>query len=364
MNVQFYTIGPSPHLVEVLDALHRRPSVELEVVYECEHLPGRDWEPAFGEAPCVCLDSRDLFGRGQLWDSEILRVAETGAPDVAVVSTSYASLNTYAIIWRLCRDDIPFVFWAERLSPLSPWWVDRARHLPVQWILSRASGFVGSTQATVNFYDEAFQFEGPMCSVPYHRDLTAFLDLPVLEAPPREGLRFLIVSSLTEGKAVDVVLRALQNVSPSVDLQILGDGPQRERLEREAEHCGLHEVEFLGTVPYEQVPAVVGQAHVVLFPSRHDGFGMVTMEALAAGVPVVASDQVMSALEYIESGYNGWITSVDDVDAWRNAIQYIVDRRDQLPEWSAAARDTVVTMYDVDEDVEALVSFLHAVAED
>lgn len=362
MNVQFYTIGPSPHLVEVFNTLHRRPSVELNVVYECEHLPGRDWEPAFGEAPHVCLESRDVFGRGQLWDSEILRVVGTGTPDVAVVSTSYASLNTYAIIWRLCRDAVPFVFWAERFSPLSPWLVDWARRLPVQWILNRASGFVGSTQATVEFYDETFQFEGPMCSVPYHRDLTAFFDLPVLRTPP-ERLRFLIVSSLTEGKAVDVVLHALRNVSPPVDLQILGEGPERERLEREAEHCGPHAVEFLGTVPYEQVPEVVGQAHVVLFPSRHDGFGMVTMEALAAGVPVVASDQVMSALEYIEPDRNGWIVPVDDVDAWRDAIQWVVDHRDRLPEWSAAARDTVITTYDVDEDVEALASFLRAIAE-
>jgi len=363
MNVQLYTIGPSPHLVEVLDALDRRPSVNLEVVYEREQLPGRDWTPAFGKAPYVCLESRDLLGWGQFWDSEIVRIASRGTLDVAIVSTSYASLNTYAVIWRLRRTGVPFVFWAERTSPLSSWLVDRVRRFPIQWILNRAAGFVGSTQATVAFYEKAFHFDGPMCSVPYHRDLDPFRTLPCLmEAPER--VRFLIVSSLTRAKGIEVVLRALEGVSEPVELQILGEGPERARLERHARRCDPHHIEFLGTVPYEEVPRVMADAHVVLFPSRHDGFGMVTMEALAAGRPVVASNEVMSALEFVEPGRNGWIVPVDDVGAWREAIQRILERRTQLPAWSSAARATVRNSYDVDEDAATLEALLRTVAGD
>ncbi len=361
MKVQFYTLAPSPHLVGVLDALHEVPSVDLEVVYERKELPERDWGIHAGQAPARFLESTDLVGWGQLWDARAAQIARRSQADIAIVSTSYASLNTYAIIWALRRRDVPFVFWCERFSRLSNWFVDRMRRVPIQWILNRAAAFIGSTRATVDFYTREFTFEGPTLSVPYHRDLRSFLELPLLDRPP-DPVRFIVIGSLVRGKGIDVVLKALAQIEEFAELYIVGDGPERERLEHLAEQCQHQAIHFKGAVPYGDVPTMVRKAHVLLFPSRHDGFGMATMEALAGGRPVVASDCVMSALEFVESGTNGWIVPVDDVEAWKAMIRRIVrEKRACLPCLSRAARTTVESSYDVIADVNRLVEFLETV---
>lgn len=362
MNVDFYTIAPSPHLVEVLDALHERPSVDLRVVYEQKSLSEREWGTPHGQARSVFLESRDLIGWGQRWDREIVRVMSSENPDVVIVSTSYASLNTYALIHILKRQEVPFVLWSERLSRLSGWFVDRVRRIPVQWILDRASGFVGPTQSTVDFFNDQFRFEGSSLAVPYHRDLSPFLEHPLLREAP-ERVQFLIVGGLIPRKGVDTVLRALENVDSPTDLTILGEGPEKKRLIRLAERQEIHDIEFLGAVPYDRVPKHMKDAHVLLFPSRHDGFGMVTMEALASGRPVVASDCVMSAHEFIRPDENGWIVPVDDIEAWSSAIQQVLRDRKSLPRMSRAARATVRCEYDLAQDAANLETFLKEVVD-
>jgi glycosyltransferase involved in cell wall biosynthesis len=114
-------------------------------------------------------------------------------------------------------------------------------------------------------------------------------------------------------------------------------------------------------VSYDRVPALMQEAEVLLFPSRHDGFGMVTMEALAAGRPVVASRAVMSARQYVRPGVNGWLLPVESPSAWGQQIETILDARERLPRWGRAARDTVCTDYSVEDDVTRLVHFLERI---
>jgi glycosyltransferase involved in cell wall biosynthesis len=197
--------------------------------------------------------------------------------------------------------------------------------------------------------------------MPYHRNLAPFLEVPVQTKPPGT-VRFLIVAGLTTGKGVDTALRALAVVEPSAELVVVGDGPERESLEALADACRPHHrVQFRGTVSYEAVPCLMATADVLLFPSRHDGFGMVTMESLAAGRPVLASEAVMSAREYVRPGTNGWLLPVDDVPAWARRMESTIKNCDQLPAWSRAARETVCSRYRVENDVARLVDLLHDV---
>lgn len=359
MDIQFFTLAPSPHLVGVLDELHCRPSVNLRVVYERKWLDERSWGLHSGEAPHIYLGSWDVTGYGQHISPKLRSTVREETPDVAIVNTSYVSLNTYAVIHLLRRRDIPFVFWAERVSRLSSSLVRWARSPFLRWILRRAAGFVGPTEATVQFYRSTFGYEGPATWVPYHRDLTPFLGLSSATNPDGR-VCFLVLGSLTYGKGIDTVVRSMANVEHPSDMLVVGDGPKREALERLAEaHCTHHRIRFLGRVSYDRVPALLQKAEVLLFPSRHDGFGMVTMEALAAGRPVVASRAVMSARQYVRPGKNGWLLPVEDSLAWREQIEAILEARGRLSQWGRAARDTIYSHYRVEEDVSRLLRFLN-----
>ncbi|WP_263841241.1 glycosyltransferase [Salinibacter sp.] len=360
MTVQFYTLAPSPHLVEGLNALHRRPEIDLHVVYEKKRLDERDWGLHPGRAPHTYLGSWDVVGSGQHISPKVWSVVGEEAPDIAIVNTSYVSPNTYALIILLRRRKVPFVFWAERVSPISGGLVKSLRRPALRWILKRASGFVGPTQDTLRFYRSAFGYEGPATWMPYHRDLSPFLSLDPVDAPPSR-VCFLVLGALTHGKGIDTVLRALKRVEQPAEMIVVGEGPRRQLLETLAKACRpRHRVTFRGAVPYGQVPEIMAEANVLLFPSRHDGFGMVTMEALAAGRPVVASNAVMSAREYIRPGKNGWLLPVNDVSAWADRMESILKEPERLPVWAAAARETIRTDYCVEEDVARLVHFLRA----
>ncbi|WP_158705048.1 glycosyltransferase [Salinibacter altiplanensis] len=358
MDVQFYTLAPSPHLVGVLNALSRHPEVDLHVAYEKKWLGERSWGLHPGTAPHTYLGSWDVTGKGQHVSPRLRSMIQEGAPDLAVVNTSYVSPNTYALISLLQRRKVPFIFWAERVSRISSIWVQWLRRPFLQWVLRRASGFVGPTRDTIRFYRSACDYDGPATWVPYHRDLDPFLEVSRPEASSGR-LCFLVLGSLTHGKGIDTVLRALAQVERPAEMLVVGDGPRRYALEEMAAACRpRHRVTFRGTIPYEQVPGVMEEADVLLFPSRHDGFGMVTMEAFAAARPVAASKAVMSAREYIRPGENGWLLPVDDVSAWARRMEAILETEDSLPEWGRAARATIQSDYCVEEDVDRLVRFL------
>jgi glycosyltransferase involved in cell wall biosynthesis len=70
---------------------------------------------------------------------------------------------------------------------------------------------------------------------------------------------------------------------------VVGDGPERAALERQAERLGIAQfVRFVGAVEPGEVARFLGRADVMLFPAREEGFGLAAAEALMAGVPVVA----------------------------------------------------------------------------
>lgn len=136
---------------------------------------------------------------------------------------------------------------------------------------------------------------------------------------PQEGL-LVCIGRLADKKGVDVLVDALARIGDA-RLDVLGDGPERQALEARALAAGVGDrVRFLGRVPKSEVLAALARAQIVVIPSRigadgdMEGTPVVLCEAMAAGVPVVASD-VGGLGECIEDGVDGLLVAPDDVDA-------------------------------------------------
>lgn len=105
----------------------------------------------------------------------------------------------------------------------------------------------------------------------------------------RGGRGIVFVGRLTAQKRVDLLLRAMGALPPGLLLTVVGDGPERRRLERLAGNLGLGpRVRFVGAVEPERVLAHLADADLFVVPARQEGFGLAAIEALLAGVPVVA----------------------------------------------------------------------------
>lgn len=148
---------------------------------------------------------------------------------------------------------------------------------------------------------------------------------PSLEAiaarPPLVGA----VGRLSAEKGMDVLLRAFARMrTPDARLMIGGDGPERGRLQRLADRLGCAaRVEFLGRTPGPG--AVFGRARVAAIPSYTEAFGMTTVEALAHGLPVVATD-CDGPREILEENRYGRLVPVGDAEALAAALDEALAR--------------------------------------
>ena len=142
------------------------------------------------------------------------------------------------------------------------------------------------------------------------------------------------VSSLTPEKGVDVLLRAMSLLVdrfPKLQLYVVGDGPLRSQLEREARDRAIDaRVCFAGIDP--EVHPWLSSTDVFVLPSRSEGMGRVLQEAMASGVAVVAS-RVGGIPELVRDGVSGLLVDPDDPAALAEAIGDLLDddaRRRQL----------------------------------
>ena len=99
-----------------------------------------------------------------------------------------------------------------------------------------------------------------------------------------------------------------------VRLRIVGEGELRDAV---AQTLGpvSERVEFVGFKDWHELPGEYARADVLCVPSRYDGWGLVVPEGLASGLPVIATDRMGAALEFIETGRNGWLIRAGDEEA-------------------------------------------------
>jgi glycosyltransferase involved in cell wall biosynthesis len=160
------------------------------------------------------------------------------------------------------------------------------------------------------------------------------LDLIRSVSKEKEPLKVLYVGRLIEHKHVDWLLTAMKTVLtsyPKASLHVIGDGPQRDFLESFAHELGITSaVHFYGTLSNRlEVVEHMKSASVFVLPSTREGFSMVTLEAMAAGTPVVVMKAPLNAtLDYVKDGQNGLVVEPDKPDAIANAIALLFEDSD------------------------------------
>jgi glycosyltransferase involved in cell wall biosynthesis len=180
---------------------------------------------------------------------------------------------------------------------------------------------------------------------------TAALAAAVGERSPEDGL-LVFVGRLAEKKGVDVLVEAVAQLSEA-RLEIVGDGPDRAALERLTIRLGVADrVRFRGKLPKADVLGVLARASVAVIPSRvaadgdMEGTPVVLCEAMAAGVPVVASD--LGGLgECIHHGIDGFLVPPGDVDALAATLRKMLSGGVDLDALGRAGAETARRSLDI-----------------
>lgn len=168
----------------------------------------------------------------------------------------------------------------------------------------------------------------------------------------REGApaRILAAGRLHSKKGFDVLIQAVGKLRAwdlDVVCEIAGEGDERGRLEALIEALDLSAcVKLVGWT--DDVGGFLATGDIFAFPSHQEGFPLTLLEAMAAGLPVVASE-IDGPVEILKDGVNGRLVPGDDPDRLAEALGELVSDHDGARRLGAAARELVLTEYGPDQ---------------
>ena len=173
----------------------------------------------------------------------------------------------------------------------------------------------------------------------------------------------LYVGRLTKEKNLGFLLESfaqIRKVKASVHLFIVGDGPERNRLEALSKVLGVHEeIRFLGWRTESEVASLYKQADVFVFPSITEVNPLCLIEAMASRVPIVAIDSY-SSRQIVQHGENAILTELDR-DVFSSAILDLLDDSDKRTKMGLIGREMSYE-YTVSRQAERLLSIYQSIA--
>lgn len=150
-------------------------------------------------------------------------------------------------------------------------------------------------------------------------------NLPALHRRATSEIVIGTAGRLVELKGIEYLVRAaaaLRSEFPALRVEIAGSGPQREKLEEAVVRVGLKEqVRFLGWI--DDISSVLPRWDVFVMPSLEEGFPIAALDAMAAGLPVVATS-VGGVPELLEDGKSGWLVPSRDVEALASRLHLLI----------------------------------------
>jgi len=159
-------------------------------------------------------------------------------------------------------------------------------------------------------------------TIPSGIDLTPFREASPAEYLPGERPRVVMIGRLADGKGFDVLLNAANDIRSEASICIVGDGPLYDTLESEITARGLSDRIFL-TGYRDDVPRVLAASDVLVLPSFREGTPRVITEAMASGLPVVATD-IAGIPEQVDHGESGYLIPTGDADVLADRLNELL----------------------------------------
>lgn len=336
-KVAFVTIVPSPYQRDLFAALAKRSEIDLNVYYMEPSSPDSPW-------PAVELEGYEHLLPGFWLPLGPMRAhLNWPLPDLAeadfVVLSSYTSLTGQWLMRSRLKNSPPWIFWGER--PRAHVGAKAFVQGSLMRPISEAAAIVGIGKAAQSIYQNQFPDQQTF-NIPYHCNLREFHRI---KRPARsEGtLTFLFCGQMIARKGLDILLAAFDRLVRSGQdgvLRLVGREAELPEMLRQVDAKTKSRIDYLGFQPPERLPEFFAGNDVFVLPSRHDGWGVVVNQALAAGIPVICSDNVGAAMDLVKPGVNGLLVKAGDVDSLAAAMLEVAKAPAVLEAWSRNARET------------------------
>ncbi len=238
---------------------------------------------------------------------------------------------------------VPLVFtfhslydeYAQKYVPIAPGLAGAVVDEVVSRYLLHCTHIIAPSPSIRSLILEKYEVDAPVTVIPTPVDLDNYTHLCPEQVRIKLGLEraeiLLYLGRLSEEKNLDLLLDTIAILCrqrPNTHLLLVGKGPIENQLRKQAEKLGIvSRVHFYGAIPYQEVANFVAAADLFVFPSRVETQGLVLVEAMAAGTPVVAVD-CPSSRDIVSKG-GGVITPAKEQD-FASAIIRLLDDPQRL----------------------------------
>lgn len=335
-KVAVLSVVPSPYQRDLLGALSKQPEIQLNVFYQERQPHDSPWPDATLAAherilPGFYLRVRTVRSH---WNWSLPPVDDF---DLWVVNASLTSITVQWLLrWKLSGRR--WLFWGERLrgGHSKP---GKALQNILAAPLRKAAGILSIGGLAQADYQRRFP-KARHWSIPYCTRLDGFFNAQRKALEDCGNLTFLFCGQMIHRKGIDLLLKAFERLvdeGRKVWLLLVGREAELPALFKGLSEAARNRITYEGFVAPEMLPRYFAAADVFVLPSRHDGWGVVVNQALAAGLPVLSSDAVGAARDLVENEVNGLLFEAGNGSALLEAMRYVLDRREVLEEWGAAS---------------------------
>ncbi len=227
-------------------------------------------------------------------------------------------------------DTYEHMFGRLHIKPFLPFIDSGFRHATVVQVISTFLGGWARTRG----------YQGDVVVVPNGVDTKKFAG----EHVPQKGTTLITTSRLVRKNGIDTVIRALPHL-PDIEFVVCGTGSDEHMLKVLAKDLGVAErVHWRGFVSHDEMPRHLHHADIFIRPSRSEGMGNSFVEAMAAGLPVIATQE--GGLKDFINSDTAWVVCKDHPEDIVMAVQDILGNPEHTNRVIQTARDLAFTKYD------------------
>ncbi len=216
----------------------------------------------------------------------------------------------------------------------------------------RRASAIQSISSYLVIWAKHMGFKGDVAVIGNGVDVAHFARAHTRPLTPKDVI-LVTTSRLVHKNALDDVIRALVLLPNQVRFRIYGVGKEKQNLTQLAEYLGVSSrVEFKGFIKHAELPAVLQGCDIFIRPSRSEGMGNSFIEAMAAGLPIIATqeggiaDFLFDAKRNLDKEATGWAVDKDSPEQVALAVKDILAHPEQVARIKETAKELVSKEYD------------------
>ena len=263
----------------------------------------------------------------------------------AVITNEFSIATIKLWLYSIFRK-LPYIIWSGAIAG-EHHGISILRKIQRRLLIRRAAGYVAygscarDNLVTLGADSRRIHIAINTVDTDYFREASRCWNV----AAGNEVPRFVFVGHLESGKRLDLLLNAARELKEKGDIfviDIVGDGPDRKRLENLAGDLNLGEtIEFKGFRQKDDIARYMGRAACFVFPSEYDVWGLVLVEAMACGLPCISSYKSGATRDLIVEGKTGFSVDFSDISSVVERMHQIVVDPDLAASMGAAAAEYI-----------------------